>query len=1142
MATLDALKLTLRQSSLSATENETQPLTDAQYGSSFETLMQSSEWTTYQNFIAPQLSHLLLSRSRISILEIGPGPKSVLEYLPEHVKRRIKRYVAFEPNEEFGTKLEERLISGKQLADLRDPPTVHKTRFTLESGDADTGSSSQKFDIILFCHSMYGMNPKRKFIEKALEMLVDSPAQGLVVVFHRDGCLNLDGLVCHRTASFPAATVSVLDDNETLDRFTLFITGHTMKDAVTDELTRAKWRETCRALGSRKNEHSQRLEFSTPTIMAVFTRNATALSKLKATVPRLVEKETVKSREARVHQPAAIFKPTDIAQVQECVQWALKHDTGLTVIGGGHSGHCLWSGVVAVDMDAFDQINIVTDTSETQSSLLIAGSGCKTEQIIRKSMEAGKTVPLGSRPSVGAGICLQGGIGHLSRIHGLTCDAIVGAVVISVASGDIMCVGKVPEKYQPAGAVRPENEVDLLWVINGAGTNFGIVVSFIFKTYPAPIYSVHNWVVPLKSDRGAEYTIREFNTAIASKLPRKYSADAYLFWDEGQLQLGVNTFEIIPNPSRSSPLTALATPFLPASVTYGEPKHAKMVDGIGLFETEMYMSEMHGGHTGGKTSSFKRCIFLNDVGSEKISKLLVEAVQKRPTPFCYLHLLHGGGAIADVAPEATAFGCRDWDFACVVTGVWPREQDGEKSARDAIQWVYSVVRDLLPLSNGIYGADLGPDPRDAAFAIKAFGPNRSRLARIKESSDPNNVLAYACPLKNSIRDPRLILLITGEHGVGKDYCASAWKSFVSGYTHRERSFVASVVSISDAIKREYASRTAADTDTLLSNKREDRDYKEQHRASLTDYYQEQMKQRPKLPEESFLGAVHSAAGVDVLFITGMRDEAPLATFSHLVPESRVLEIRITASESTQLLRRGVKGDYSEYSIDDKTSRPDLKFANEMYGSTLAHNFAERCLAPLLHEGIEQLGSMVPSIPDFPRPGIEFRHVLDIAQRPEGLTLCTSLLRAHFTGDWNQVGAIACCEAGGFIFASALAVQVKVHLLLIRESGKLPPPTVSTARSPSYVSLSAGGKATKYSIEMNVEKIPRRKPVVLVDDVLATGKTLCAALQLLLKAGVNLEDISVLNVAEFPLHQGRKLLRDEGFGRVNVRSLLVFGGV
>ena len=144
---------------------------------------------------------------------------------------------------------------------------------------------------------------------------------------------------------------------------------------------------------------------------------------------------------------------------------------------------------------------------------------------------------------------------------------------------------------------------------------------------------------------------------------------------------------------------------------------------------------------------------------------LITAVESRPSSLCYLHLLHGGGRAGEVTPDTTAFGCREWDFACVITGVWPRDEDGTKVAQASVQLVYEVVESLLPLSNGIYGADLGPDPRDAVLAQRAFGPNAVRLGRLKRVMDPHHVLAWTCPLPKPPL-PKFIILVTGEHGAG----------------------------------------------------------------------------------------------------------------------------------------------------------------------------------------------------------------------------------------------------------------------------------------------------------------------------------------------------------------------------------------
>ncbi|KAF3004527.1 hypothetical protein E8E15_000309 [Penicillium rubens] len=168
--------------------------------------------------------------------------------------------------------------------------------------------------------------------------------------------------------------------------------------------------------------------------------------------------------------------------------------------------------------------------------------------------------------------------------------------------------------------------------------------------------------------------------------------------------------------------------------------------------------------------------------------------------------------------------------------------------------------------------------------------------------------------------------------------------------------------------------------------------------------------------------------------------------------------------------------------------------------------------------------MVRPVSDFPRPGVEFRHVLNISQQPGGLTLCTPLLQTHFAGIWGKVDVVACCEAGGFVYASAPPLQDNVPLALIRESGKLPTPTVSVFKSTSHIPSSTSDYLGGNRIEMERDLIPKGASVMVVDD-----------------ANIGAKDVSIMVVAEFPVHRGRELLRQRGFGGVNIQSLLVFGG-
>jgi len=347
MATLDSLKQALRQKAKATASSPKQPLSDTQYSAGFDILVRGSGWMTYQDFIIPQIFQLLAPlfnlRVHISALEIGPGPKSLLGYLPGRLRRKVRKYTAFEPNGLFATRLEEWLCSTSEtkspLPCLGNPPDIYRILFVLQDNigrGTSTGTSDddEKYDIILFCHSMYGMKPKHRFIERALEMLVERPQGGMVVVFHSDS-LHLDGLVCHRTASYPTGVVSVPNNDEVLDRFASFVAGSGMQNVDVDKAIQVDWRKACRAVGRREETHPDHLLFSSPNVMAAFTEHATTLTELIAQVPLVKGDKTIKNREARVHRPASIVRPTEVRHVQQCVRWALKHGVGLTVCRRG---------------------------------------------------------------------------------------------------------------------------------------------------------------------------------------------------------------------------------------------------------------------------------------------------------------------------------------------------------------------------------------------------------------------------------------------------------------------------------------------------------------------------------------------------------------------------------------------------------------------------------------------------------------------------------------------------------------------------------------------------------------------------------------------------------------------------------------
>lgn len=185
--------------------------------------------------------------------------------------------------------------------------------------------------------------------------------------------------------------------------------------------------------------------------------------------------------------------------------------------------------------------------------------------------------------------------------------------------------------------------------------------------------------------------------------------------------------------------------------------------------------------------------------------------------------------------------------------------------------------------------------------------------------------------------------------------------------------------------------------------------------------------------------------------------------------------------------------------------------------------------------------MIATVEHWPRPDLKFRHILGIVEQPGGLELCVSLMSSHLSSLERKVDVIACCESGGFVFAGALAHKIGARLAIIRKAGKLPPPVIVTCKAASFITSLAGQCLDHTNIEIGANVISHGSRVLIIDDLLATGTTLCAMISLLLIAGVALEDIQIMVVVELPHHRGRAFLRQQGFGRAAVHSLLVLNG-
>ena len=175
----------------------------------------------------------------------------------------------------------------------------------------------------------------------------------------------------------------------------------------------------------------------------------------------------------------------------------------------------------------------------------------------------------------------------------------------------------------------------------------------------------------------------------------------------------------------------------------------------------------------------------------------------------------------------------------------------------------------------------------------------------------------------------------------------------------------------------------------------------------------------------------------------------------------------------------------------------------------------------MSQEIEAIKGIIRDVPDFPKEGIIFKDIAPLLGDAELFSSCISLMAERV----RESGAtkVAVLDARGFIFGAAIADRLEIGFIPIRKAGKLPYKT----RSVSY-DLEYGSN----TIEMHTDALDPGEKVAIVDDLLATGGTAVAAVELLLDAGADL--VGAYFCLELGFLEGRKPLE-----QIYVDSLIVY---
>src|SRR5215207_4096589 len=400
-------------------------------------------------------------------------------------------------------------------------------------------------------------------------------------------------------------------------------------------------------------------------------------------------------------RPAMIVRCAGTSDVIQGVNFTRTHNLLLSVRGGGHSvaGKAVCEGGVMPDLSPMKGIKVdpVRRTAEAQPGLTLAEFDHETQAF-------GLATTLGIVSVTGiAGLTLGGGLGWLNGKHGLACDNLISADVVT-AEGQLLT------------ASAEENE-DLFWGIRGGSGNFGVVTSFKYQLHPVGPVLAGGLVYPMA--KAGE--VLRFYHKFASECPDELSTAASLgIAPDGSPVVSISVCYCGPIETGEQVLRPLRE--------FGSP----LEDGIQPMAYRTLQSAPDPGFPFGRQHYWKSS-YLKDLSDEAI-EVMVRFVGKIPSPTTGVGLQQMHGAASRVDPAATAFPHRDEHYDLIILSQWADPADSEKN----IEWTRAFFEAMQPFfERGVYVNNLGEEGEDRVKA--AYGANYDRLLTLKDKYDPTNL-------------------------------------------------------------------------------------------------------------------------------------------------------------------------------------------------------------------------------------------------------------------------------------------------------------------------------------------------------------------------------------------------------------------
>ncbi len=400
-------------------------------------------------------------------------------------------------------------------------------------------------------------------------------------------------------------------------------------------------------------------------------------------------------------RPAAIAYCAVPDDVVAMLALGERHGVSIAVRGGGHNvaGLSVCDGIV-IDLSRMKRIEV-----DVERRIARAQSGLTLGEFDSATQAHGLATTMGVNSDTGiSGLTLGGGFGKLGRKHGLSCDNLIAAEVVT-ADGRVL------------RASANEN-ADLFWGIRGGGGNFGVVTDFEYRLHAVgPTLLAGSVLYEYSAAREAMRFYHEFS----STAPDELSVDAALVTvPSGERYFSISACYAGPIDEGERAVSALRK--------YGKP----IEDRIAPISYLQIQSAGDSLFPRGRRYYWK-AQFLRELSDAAIETLL-ESYASAPSTASLLVLQHVGGAIGRVSWDATAYVNRDALYDCFPIAIWADPADDKKQ----MAWARELWTAMRPFSTGgVYANNLGEEGDDRVQA--AYGQNYARLAALKKRYDPQNV-------------------------------------------------------------------------------------------------------------------------------------------------------------------------------------------------------------------------------------------------------------------------------------------------------------------------------------------------------------------------------------------------------------------